>query len=321
MLKTTPAAPLPSLPDDILYTIFRISATEYGPEQRDIITLVSRGVQRWVDPLIFHNIRIDYDIGLSIPVLLCQAWASNTDQIVPRMARVLHSTRSISMEVSPEALHEEIEDLQNLFSIFPQLSTLFADTEYIPGKVTWDCRIPSLRHLSWCPSQKFSPLLYRSLVHLRIQFMPFYGVNVREFAWKCIPALTSLQYLSVDTQGDPVLLDMVPERQFIEVERLLSPCSNHPSLQAILWCPDIDRQDWQSCQEVLRRKFASLKVVWCVNIKGEADDWPFIFDGGNGFPDVELCARARIMTALLEHTEHLMNSITNSKSDSDISTV
>ncbi|KAH8830400.1 hypothetical protein DL96DRAFT_1553881 [Flagelloscypha sp. PMI_526] len=235
-LLLQPVLPLPELPEDIVRYILEMCARENGVEHAKMLTLLSRQVQSWVDPLLFENIYLRLESGRRLaPDHLLTALKPASRPPSQRMLKIGQNITNLVL-VTPQ--HLSFQTLQGLSPLLPGLHSLEItgneQRDDIPGHATF--YIPTLRHLHW-PSSTLDHPAYQPLTHLSLQMVTSSVDQTRNmYNWVALSQLSNLRYLSLRTPDElswrdsGVLVHPYATMLRDEVVPLL-----HSSVIALLW--------------------------------------------------------------------------------------
>ncbi|KAH8836134.1 hypothetical protein DL96DRAFT_109414 [Flagelloscypha sp. PMI_526] len=231
-LQRTPVLPTPALPSDILWKIFTAVAKE-GDVGCSSLSLVSKEVQRWVDPILFSTMEIDSS-QRSVDNLLEAAFTT------PRLAQMLAYATSLKCS------HTSAEPpaIQKAIRIFPSLENLAICDPSSDPNIVWTpskFKLPStVKNIHWQAGGDHNhasyafPQIFHSITHLSIRFKWLVRSPLERMTF---PPLPTLQVLALSESS----AFRVEEGQ-VELVRNTSdtlssrfPGDSFPSLEVILW--------------------------------------------------------------------------------------
>ncbi|KAH8801858.1 hypothetical protein DL96DRAFT_1634458 [Flagelloscypha sp. PMI_526] len=285
-LKSRPYVPISTLPLDTAQEIFRACVRCGSWQQARTFTLVSRQVQRWVDPIFFET------IYYRRPHFSTREFLTYFNDSA-RLAPMRQSVRNLVVRYGV-LLPTDPESGELIFQGFPSLQLISYDRVPSGRELqAWDFRLPSLRRFCWLlPHNGSRPVLlpfFSTLMHLQVSFESQSSLST--FDWDSVKQLTQLKVLAIDMSSNSFIhLATNPVSGIHELQSMILSARDAPSLQLIMWrsfsWESQNSVNWADCAAAME----DLRLVYCISrayskhptLKEIYDEkWPFVVMHGD----------------------------------------
>ncbi|KAH8823731.1 hypothetical protein DL96DRAFT_1615343 [Flagelloscypha sp. PMI_526] len=292
-IQTMRSEPIPNLPSDILWNIFAVAA-EDSKETGSRLSLISKEVQQWVDPILFRHINLSCDE-------ITPAQLRDTLSASPRLSHAVQfTTGALIWGRFRSANTPDPDTWIEFLSQLPSFRALSLMNERIESQETLDIynvEIPKLRHLFLPVAYSAIPFnlplrLFASITHLALDFSSLAQVR---YDWRTFSTLEHIQILAIDLMGSkktrygsyPSLRGMYNVQGGIARIQDIIKHITSPALHTVLWREFFSvatMQDWRTCAEAV----TDPRLIICVEklplparlVNGGL--WPFLDLKSNG---------------------------------------
>ncbi|KAH8831823.1 hypothetical protein DL96DRAFT_1706232 [Flagelloscypha sp. PMI_526] len=257
-LAEKPTAQVPSLPADIVWRVCLFSAQAGGLTQSRTLSLVSKDVSSWVNPILFSTIHS----GSKHETLY------RFFDAFRKSPRLQHAGPSVTTLVTGnKTSHDRPEFYDDILSYVPSFTALAynqcSDATTLPKRL-----LNQVKCFHWLPPDSHSGFhsFFQHLTHLSIEFSESISSSaITSFHWSCIALMPNIRVLAVDTHSRKDLGAFGTARIVQWMQANISKLVGAFNLELVLWHHTIEDQ--------FRTVFTDPRLVLCNSWDGTVENW------------------------------------------------